>query len=370
MSGQTERRKANHIRISMYRDVQARYKTTYFEDVHLIHNALPEIDKKTIDLSTDFLNHSFAAPVIAGALTGGTPEATKINAAIAEAVEEMGLGMGVGSQRAALEDRSLEETFTVVRRKAPTAFIAANVGGAQLASRYSLKEVKRAIDMVDADAIVVHLNPLQEAVQPEGQTCFRGLVSKLKEISQKIEKPVIVKETGAGIAAEEARRLEEVGVQAIDVSGSGGTSWAAVEYYRARTLKKPLQSKLGHAFWDWGIPTAVSIVEVAETASVPTVASGGIRSGIDVAKALALGASLTSLSQPLLQVATRGAKATKEFLTLMIEELRTTMFVVGTRSVPELRKAPLVLSGRMAEWLRVRGFDVDKFARRGRKIEC
>jgi len=179
-----------------------------------------------------------------------------------------------------------------------------------------------------------------------------------------------VKETGAGIAAEEARRLEEAGVQAIDVSGSGGTSWAAVEYYRARNLKKTLQSRLGHAFWDWGIPTAVSVVEVTETVNIPVIASGGIRSGIDAAKALALGASLTSLSQPVLQVASKSVKDTEEFLTLIIEELRTVMFVVGARSIQDLQKVPLVLTGRMAEWLRVRGFEIDKFAQRGRNIEC
>jgi len=370
LSNQTERRKANHIRISMNRDVQARGRTTCFEHVHLIHNALPEIDMRTVDMSTDFLNHNFAAPVFMGALTGGTKEAMKINATIAEAVEKMALGMGVGSQRAALEDRSLEETFAVVRRKAPTAFIAANVGGAQLVGGYNLREVERAIEMIDADAIVVHLNALQEAVQPEGQTSFEGLVAKIKEISQNVEKPVIVKETGAGIAAEEARRLEEAGVQAIDVSGSGGTSWAAVEYYRARNLKKTLQSRLGHAFWDWGIPTAVSVVEVTETVNIPVIASGGIRSGIDAAKALALGASLTSLSQPVLQVASKSVKDTEEFLTLIIEELRTVMFVVGARSIQDLQKVPLVLTGRMAEWLRVRGFEIDKFAQRGRNIEC
>jgi len=364
LARKTRKRKADHIRISLEKDVQARKTTTCFEDIHLIHKALPEINKQEINLSTEVFNHKFSAPLIVGAITGGTPEATRINAAIAEAVEELGLGMGVGSQRAAIEDKKLEKTFTIARKKAPNAFLIANIGGVQLVNGYSIKEVERAVAMIEADAIAIHLNPLQEAIQPEGQTNFRGILEKISEIAEEIDKPLIVKETGAGIAAEEAKKLETVGVNGIDVSGAGGTSFAAVEYYRVKGPKNSFQRRLGDVFWDWGIPTAISVVEVSQSVKIPVIASGGVRDGVDMAKALALGANLTSLSQPILQAAVKGARETKNVLSLLIEELRNAMFLVGANSVQELHKVPLVITGKTAEWLRVRGFKPEKYARR------
>ena len=364
MARKTRKRKADHIRISLEKDVQARKTTTCFEDIHLIHKALPEINKQEINLSTEVFNHKFSAPLIVGAITGGTPEATRINAAIAEAVEELGLGMGVGSQRAAIEDKKLEKTFTIARKKAPNAFLIANIGGVQLVNGYSIKEVEKAVAMIEADAIAIHLNPLQEAIQPEGQTNFRGILEKISEIAEEIDKPLIVKETGAGIAAEEAKKLETVGVNGIDVSGAGGTSFAAVEYYRVKGPKNSFQRRLGDVFWDWGIPTAISVVEVSQSVKIPVIASGGVRDGVDMAKALALGANLTSLSQPILQAAVKGARETKNVLSLLIEELRNVMFLVGANSVQELHKVPLVITGKTAEWLRVRGFKPEKYARR------
>lgn len=366
MAKETRKRKSEHISISLNRAVQARKATAGFEDIHFIHKALPEIDKQKIDLSTIVFGHKFVAPLIAGAITGGTPEATKINATIAEAVEELGLGMGVGSQRAAIEDKKLEKTFAIARKKAPTAFLIANIGGVQLVNGYGLKEVEKAMKMIDADAIAIHLNPLQEAVQPEGQTNFQGVLNKVGEIARELNKPVIVKETGAGIAAEEAKKLEDIGVEGMDVSGVGGTSFAAVEYYRAKRRGNSYQHELGDVFWDWGIPTAVSVVEVSQTVRIPVIASGGIRDGVDMAKALALGASLTSLSQPVLQAAVEGLKETKKMLSLLIEELRNVMFLVGADSVKNLREAPIVITGKTAEWLGTRGFDIEKYARRGR----
>jgi len=366
LAKETTKRKAEHIRISLNQHVQTKRTTTGFEDVHFIHRALPEIDKQKIDLSTKIFSHKFAAPIIVGAITGGTPEATKINAAIAEAVEELGLGMGVGSQRAAIEDEKLEKTFAIARKKAPNAFLIANIGGVQLAQGYGLKEVKKAIEMIDADAIAIHLNPLQEAIQPEGQTNFKGILAKISEIAEEIDKPVIAKETGAGIAAEEAKKLETAGVKGIDISGAGGTSFAAVEYYRAKGLGNDVQRRLGYVFWDWGIPTAVSVAEVSQTVSIPVIASGGIRNGLDVAKALALGGSLTSLSQPVLRAAFKGVKETVRVLSLLIDELRNGMFLVGTDSVKALRETPIVITGKTAEWLKARGFNVEGYARRRR----
>ncbi len=366
MATETRKRKADHIRISLNQNVQARRATTGFEDIHFIHKALPEIDKQKIDLSTTIFNHKFAAPLIVGAITGGTPEATKINAAIAEVVEELGLGMGVGSQRAAIEDRKLQKTFAVTRKKAPTAFLIANIGGVQLAHGYGLKEAKKAIEMIEADAIAIHLNPLQEAVQPEGQTNFERVLEKIGAIAREVDVPVIAKETGAGIAAEEAKKLEVAGVKGLDVSGAGGTSFAAVEYYRTKRKANIFQRRLGDVFWDWGIPTAISIVEVSQTVNIPIIASGGIRDGVEMAKALALGTSLTSLSQPVLQVAIKGVKETKDMLSLLIEELKTSMFLIGADSVQTLQETPIVIVGETAKWLRMRKFNVDGYARRGR----
>ncbi|MEM2994549.1 MAG: type 2 isopentenyl-diphosphate Delta-isomerase [Candidatus Bathyarchaeia archaeon] len=367
MAGKTERRKVEHIKISLNQNVQARKVTTGFEDIHFVHRALPEVDKQKIDLSTTVFNHKFAAPLIVGAITGGTPEAAKINAVIAEAVEELQLGMGVGSQRAAIEDKKLEKTFAIARKRAPTAFLIANIGGVQLTHGYSLKEARKAIEMIDADALAIHLNPLQEAIQPEGQTNFKGIIEKISEIAEKLEKPIIVKETGAGIAAEEAKKLEVMGVKGIDISGAGGTSFAAVEHYRAKKYGNNFQQHLGYAFWDWGISTAASLVEVSQTVKIPVIASGGIRSGVEMAKALALGASLTSLSQPVLQEAVKGVKETKELLTLLIEELKNAMFLVGADSNKALLEKPLVITGKTAEWLKMRGFNIERYARRGRE---
>jgi isopentenyl-diphosphate delta-isomerase len=292
-------------------------------------------------------------------MTGGTEEATKINASIAEAVEKLGLGMGVGSQRAAIEDRKLEKTFKIARKKAPNAFLIANLGGVQLVYGYGLKEVKKAVEMIDADAVAVHLNAVQEMLQPEGQTNFKGVLAKISEIAGELDKPLIVKETGCGISAEDAKALEAAGVKAIDVGGVGGTSFAAVEYYRSSS-----NNGLGEAFWDWGIPTAVSLIETAQTVKIPVISSGGIRSGLDIAKSLALHANLAGISQPVLQAAVKGARETGELLSCLIGELRNVMFLVGAENLESLVKVPLVIGGQTAEWLNIRGFDTTSYAQR------
>jgi isopentenyl-diphosphate delta-isomerase len=322
---------------------------------------LPEVNKTKINLSTTFLGKKLKAPIIVGAMTGGTQQATQINASIAQAIEKLGLGMGVGSQRAAIEDIKLEETFSVARKMAPNAFLIANIGGVQLVHGYGIKEVKKVVEMIDADAIAVHLNALQEAVQPEGQTNFKGILAKIGEITGAIDTPVIVKETGAGISAEDAKALEDAGVRAIDVGGVGGTSFAAVEYYRTSTK----ENLSGEAFWDWGIPTAVSLIETVQTVKLPVIASGGLRSGTDMAKALALNASLASISQPILQVAVKSAKETEDKLLSLIEELRNTLFLVGAEKISDLVKTPVVITGNTSEWLQARGFNLQKYAKRG-----
>ncbi len=366
MDKATSRRKIEHMRIALNHNVQARNATTGLEDVTLVHKALPEIDRQKISLSTTVFGHRFGLPIILGAITGGAPESTKINQTIAETAENLGIGMGVGSQRAAIEDKKLERTFAIARKKAPTAFLLANIGGVQLARGYGIREVRRAMEMIEADALAIHLNALQETAQPEGQTDFSGILGKIHEIAEELDKPVIVKETGAGISSEEAKDLVAVGVRGIDISGVGGTSFAAVEYYRSKKSVNDSQKNLGKVFWDWGIPTAVSIVEVSRTVNVPLIASGGIRDGLDAAKAMALGSHLVSLSQPILQAATKGIAQVCNVVSSISDELRSAMFLVGARSIRELHKTPTVIVGKTAEWLNARGFGIDEYARRKR----
>ena len=241
----------------------------------------------------------------------------------------------------------------------------ANIGGVQLVHGYGLEETKKAVEMIEADALAIHLNALQEAIQPEGQTDFKGVLARICEVASQLNKPVIVKETGAGMACEEAKRLEALGVGGIDVSGVGGTSFAAVEHYRARKRENSCQRSLGDTFWDWGIPTATSVIEVAQSVNIPVIASGGIRNGVDIAKALALEASLASLSQPVLEASVQGVKETRKAFSLLMEELRNTMFLTGAQSVRALQKKTLVITGKTAEWLRARGFRTETFARKG-----
>ena len=357
---ETGKRKAEHIKICLEQKAQAKKATAGFEDVQFVHRALPELDRAKISLKTIFLGRQLSAPLIVGAMTGGTEIATRINGVIAEAVSKLGLGMGVGSQRAAVEFQALEQTYRVARQKAPNAFIIANIGGVQLVNGFSAKEAQKAIEMIDADALAIHLNPVQEALQPEGQTTFKGILQKIQEITGEIETPIIVKETGCGISAEDAKALEAAGVKAIDVGGVGGTSFAAVEYYRSTNGKVT-----DEVFWDWGIPTVASLIEVTQSVKIPVIASGGLRSGVDIAKAMALNASLTSIAQPILEAADKGSVQVEKLLSSYIDQLRDAMFLVGAQNIASLGKVPVVVSGKTAEWLNARGFNTTNYAQRG-----
>jgi isopentenyl-diphosphate delta-isomerase len=359
-----EERKDDHLEICLTKKVQAKNATAGFEDVYLVHRALPEIEKEKIDISITLFNFKFSAPIFVGAMTGGTKKAAKINARIAEAVEEHNLGMAVGSQRIAIDNPKVEHSFRIVRKKAPTAFIMANIGAPQLVTKYGIKEARSAVEMINANALVIHLNALQEAVQPEGDTNYLGLINKIDELTQELDVPIIVKETGAGIASEDAKKLEGAGVAGIDVAGVGGTSWAAVEYYRAKDHEDDFSQRLGEAFWDWGIPTAASLVETVNSVNLPIISSGGIRNGIDVTKSLALGASLSSLTFPFLELAIRGSEDVKKALNYLVGEVKNSMFLVGVDSLKELQNVPVVLTGKTAEWLKLRGFSPEVYARR------
>jgi isopentenyl-diphosphate delta-isomerase len=350
MSG-TEKRKADHIEICSNMNVES--GSTGFEDVSLVHQALPEMDFDEIDTTVMFLGKKFNAPLIIEAMTGGTEKAEKINKNLAKAAENLGIGMGIGSQRAGIEEPSLERTYQV-RDVAPNIFLVANLGVVQFNKGYTAEHAKKAIDMIDADALALHLNPLQEAIQREGDLKWKHAVKRIEEISKTLEKPVIVKETGCGISKEVAKMLK--GVSAVDIGGSGGTNFAFVENYRSPGM--------GYDFRSWGIPTAVSLVETVRTVNIPVICSGGMRSGQQICKALVLGASLSGLALPLLKPAQRSHKDVQDKLEGIIKELKVAMFLVGAKNIEELRKKPVIITGKTREWLELRGLDVRKYAMR------
>lgn len=360
----TSNRKIEHLELCAKQDVEAHRdehgrSLTGFEDISLVHNALPEINKGDIDTSVNFLGHDLAFPVLIASMTGGHPDVKGVNQNLALAAQELGIGIGVGSQRAALEDPTLEDSFRVVRDTAPDAFVFGNLGVAQL-QEYGIEGVQQAADMIDADAMAIHLNFLQEAIQPEGDVEAEGGLELITQVCQKLKLPVIVKETGAGISKEVAHKLCDAGVSAIDVGGLGGTSWAGVEVYRARQRSDRISERLGDLFWNWGIPTAVSVIE--SNISVPVIATGGIRTGIDVAKCLAVGASVCSTALPLVGPALKGAKEVKTKLELMHEELRTAAFLCGCATIEEMMNAQVVITGKTGQYLKERGFETSHFA--------
>jgi isopentenyl-diphosphate delta-isomerase len=344
----TSARKLDHLRICRELPVEA--GDAGFGDVRLVHNALPECDMDRVSTGTQFLGRRFGAPLMIAAMTGGHAEATPINERLAAAAERFGLGIGVGSERAALENPSLASSYRVVRDAAPTAFVIANLGAVQLRD-HGHAWADRAVEMIGADAIAIHLNFLQEAIQPEGDHDATRCLAAIEALCGRAAYPVIVKETGNGISGEVARRLYGAGVAAIDTGGLGGTSWAVIEAVRARETGEPgdlrLQA-LGGAFRDWGIPTVASLIEVARYGGA-VIATGGVRTGLDVAKACALGADLAGMALPLLAPARIGQEALDMVIERVIDELRVAMFLTGSREVAALRRVRTIVTGRIRE---------------------
>jgi isopentenyl-diphosphate Delta-isomerase len=327
-------RKLEHLRINLKEDVQFQQTTNGLEHYRFVHQALPNLNLQDIRLGTRFFHKELRAPFLISSMTGGADEAERINLTLAAAAQSTGIAMGLGSQRAALEDESLAYSYQV-RRVAPDILLFANLGAVQLNYSYSIDQCRRAVDMIQADALILHLNSIQEAVQSGGNTNWKGLLEKIEQVCHTVGVPIIAKEVGFGISAEAARQLAGVGVAAIDVAGAGGTSWTAVESRRAPS---PLLRQLAEAFWDWGIPTAESIVRAKSGApDTPLIASGGIRDGVEAAKCLALGAQLVGLASPMLRLADRGVPDTIEGIKLLAEELRTAMFGVGAGDLNALR---------------------------------
>lgn len=325
-------RKAEHIRLALEPAMQL--GTSWWDDYRFGHCALPEIAMAEVDASVEFLGRRLAAPLLISCMTGGTEMAGRINRNLAAAAEVTGVAVGVGSQRKALEDPAKADTFRV-REAAPSVPLLANLGAVQLNYGMGVRECRQAVEMIGADALVLHLNPLQEALQPEGQCDFSGLLPKIAEVVRGVGVPVVAKEVGSGLSESVARALAGVGVCILDTAGTGGTSWARIEARRSGELD------LGELFAGWGLPTPLSIQEVRRVEGVTVIASGGLRNGLDLAKALALGADLGGMAWPFLAAATESPDRVAEKVQRIVRELKICMFCLGVKTVAELRTVEL-----------------------------
>jgi isopentenyl-diphosphate delta-isomerase len=344
-----EKRKFDHVEICAKEDLSTPY--IYWDDVKLVHNALPEIDLDEIDTSLTLFGRTLKAPIIISAMTGGYGKAREINKNLAAVAEQFGVGMGVGSQRAALENRDLADTYSVIKEFEVPLRIG-NLGVPQLVKQglrppLGIDEGKEAIAMIDAHVLAIHLNYLQEVVQPEGDTKAKGALKALEKFASAL--PVIAKETGAGVSRDVALKVKKAKVKGIDVGGLGGTSFSAVEYFRAKSAGDATRANIGQTFWDWGIPTPVAVV--LSCVGLPLVATGGVRSGLDIARALSIGASSAGVAGRLLPAALQSKDRLSLELQTLIDELRAAMFLVGARNIQELSATKAMIIGRSREWL-------------------
>ncbi len=333
-------RKGDHLDIALRPALASKRAETGFERMRFEHAALPEVDIDAVDLSREFLGRRLGAPILISSMTGGVERAARINSHLAEAAETLGLALAVGSQRIAIEGRGAGGLDLGLRRLAPSVPILANIGGAQLLAGWGVAQARRAVEMIDADALIVHLNPLQEAVQPGGDRRWRGLLAAIESLCAGLGRPVVAKEVGNGISGRAARRLVDAGVAAIDVAGAGGTSWAAIE---AERLPPGPARETALRFADWGIPTARAIRDVrAACPDAVVIGSGGIRDGIDAAKAIRLGADLVGQAAAALADAERSAESAVAHFGRLVEELRIACFCTGSADLAALREAPLL----------------------------
>lgn len=331
MTSITESRKDDHIRICLEKKVEF-VKSNGFEHVELEHRALPEIDKDEIDLKTKFLGKKFDYPLFIEAMTGGTKRGKRINKNLARAAEAFSIGMGVGSQRAMLENEKLADTY-FVRDVGPSMFLLGNIGAVQL-PQYNVERIISLVESIKADGLAIHLNPAQELAQKEGNRSWKNLLKGIGYVCKQAKFPVVVKEVGFGISGRLSKELVRVGVKAIDVAGAGGTSWVKVDSYRTKEDFSHIE--------EWGIPTAEALRDVVKSVNVPIIASGGIRNGSEVAKAIAMGSSLAGFALPLLRPATESPEKVKKYLENIISQLRDAMFLVGARNIKELRKVRVI----------------------------
>ncbi len=360
MSDEVKQRKIEHVNIALAQDVAVPQQANW-HDIHFVHQALPEVDLDGIDTSVPFLGHALRYPLLMSSLTGGHPDVTHINRNLARAAEHYGLALGVGSQRAAIVNPDVAASYAVTRECAPHAFLLANVGAPQLITQvhheaFTLKQIQSAIDMIGANALAVHMNSLQEATQLEGDHRTIGEVAALRTLTAQIALPVIAKETGAGICREQALQLRACGIAALDVGGAGGSSMSALEAMRAQSHGAEQMMHIGLLYRDWGIATPIAIVETV-SAQLPVIATGGVRNGLDVARALALGATLVGIGLPFLKAASESYEKVCELLEGFISELKIAMQLSGAMNISQLRQADIVVTGATREWLTLRGFE-------------
>jgi isopentenyl-diphosphate delta-isomerase len=371
MTDEVKQRKAEHVQAALKQDLSAPQAASW-RDIRLVHQALPEVDLDAIDTSVHFLGHTLKYPILISSMTGGHPDLTTINRNLALAAEHYGLALGVGSQRAGILNPELAGSYAVTREAAPGAFLIANVGAPQLipqerAEPFTLEQVRGAMSMIGANALAIHMNSLQEAAQPEGDRRARGEADALKRLAAQIKLPIIAKETGAGVCREQALLLKSCGVAAIDVGGAGGSSMSAMESERSANRGDERSRAIGALYRDWGIPTPISLIESGPT-NLPLIATGGVRSGLDIARALALGASLVGVAFPFLKAASESFEAVCELTEGLIAELKVAMQLSGAASVADMRSVDVVVSGETYHWLRLRGFEetLQKLAQRRR----
>jgi isopentenyl-diphosphate delta-isomerase len=350
MTGEIRDRKADHLALCAEEDVGFRARTTLLEQVRLVHDALPDLALADVDTSVALLGKTLRAPIVIASMTGGTEEAGRINRELASIAEARGYGFGLGSQRAMHVRPGSSPTYRV-RQLAPSTLVLGNVGVAQ-AREMTTSEVRALVDEVGADALCVHLNPAMELVQPGGDRDFSRGLETIARLVADLGVPVVVKETGCGVSPAVGRRLRGAGVRHVDVSGAGGTSWVGVETRRAEAAGDLGARALGEALWDWGVPTAACIGGLAPLGFDTIVATGGVGSGLDVARALALGATAAGVARPVLRALASGGRAGAEaFLDGLENELRAVMLLTGSRSVSALGRAPRVVVGELAAWL-------------------
>ena len=359
MSDEMKQRKMEHVNIALGQDISAQQRASW-NDIQFVHQALPEVDLDEIDTSVTFLGHKLRYPIFMSSLTGGHAELTSINRNLARAAEEYGLALGVGSQRSAIVNPDVAPSYAVTRQFAPNAFLIANIGAPQLIAQsrhaaFGVEQAQQAIDMIGANALAVHMNSLQEAAQPEGDRRSVGEAAALKALTTVLPVPVIAKETGAGVCREQALLLRDCGVAAIDVGGAGGSSMSAMEAARSEARADPSMN-IGLLYRDWGIATPISVVE-AGVARLPLISTGGVRSGLDIARALALGATLVGMGFPFLKAASESYEKVCELLEMLVAEMKVAMQLSGANSIAELQHTDIVVTGEARTWLTMRGFE-------------
>src|SRR3989440_10974482 len=360
MTEEVKQRKIEHVGIALGQDISAQQRANW-NDIQFVHQALPEVDLDEIDTSVTFLGHTLRYPIFMSSLTGGHPDVTSINRNLARAAERYGLALGVGSQRAAIVNPEVASSYAVTRQNAPHAFLIANIGAPQLIVQarhpaFTLQQVQQAIDMIGANALAVHMNSLQEAAQPEGDRRAYGEAAALKTLAGQVAVPVIAKETGAGVCREQALLLRSCGAAAIDVGGAGGSSMSAMEAARSQARGDERTHNIGMLYRDWGIATPIAVVE-AGVAGLPLISTGGVRNGLDMARALALGASLVGMGFPFLKAASESYEKVCELLETVVAELKVAMQLSGAGSIAGMQRTDIVVTGETRAWLTMRGLE-------------